>query len=172
MRQRVLCPYCEGGGVITCGQCCGCGTTVLATVSGAADKCVCETCGGIGVRSGLFVCVLVNFDYPHMAWEVGSGVCCRRVGYDRAQSFSGITMTIYILNRQVVACVNCRGEGVTVPVVLQRKQLDIPVRNFIGSIWSAVFWEAGLAKSFLGLFRWSLKPTFCCSRPCFIFSLL
>lgn len=27
----------------------------------------------------------------------------------------------------VIACINCRGEGVTVPVKLQRKEIDIPV---------------------------------------------
>ena len=30
----------------------------------------------------------------------------------------------------VVACVNCKGEGITVPVALQRKQIGIPTDEF------------------------------------------
>lgn len=29
-----------------------------------------------------------------------------------------------------VACVNCKGEGVTVPIALQRKETDIPLDEF------------------------------------------
>eukprot|EP00614_Pseudopedinella_elastica_P013103 CAMPEP_0172614274 /NCGR_PEP_ID=MMETSP1068-20121228/49311_1 /TAXON_ID=35684 /ORGANISM="Pseudopedinella elastica, Strain CCMP716" /LENGTH=229 /DNA_ID=CAMNT_0013419011 /DNA_START=126 /DNA_END=815 /DNA_ORIENTATION=- len=74
MKQRILCPYCNGGGVITCGACLGCGKTLVKVgPNGAKESCACETCGGIGE----------------------------------------------------VACVNCKAEGVTVPVALQRKEFNM-----------------------------------------------
>jgi len=53
MKQRILCPYCEGSGVITCGACCGCGRTVPAGTAAEeindAAASQCNTCGGLGV---------------------------------------------------------------------------------------------------------------------------
>jgi len=56
MKQRILCPYCEGSGVITCGACCGCGRTVpvgannvVPGTGGEAAVSQCATCGGLGV---------------------------------------------------------------------------------------------------------------------------
>jgi len=48
MKQRILCPYCEGGGVITCGACLGSGSVVRET-GGEATQTSCPVCGGIGV---------------------------------------------------------------------------------------------------------------------------
>jgi hypothetical protein len=40
----------------------------------------------------------------------------------------------------VVACVNCKGEGVTVPIALQRKEIDMPMDEF-----EAALEEMGIA---------------------------
>lgn len=79
MKQRVQCPYCEGG-VLTCGICLGEGQVQLAGTEGgaAASMITCPNCGGLGVR----------------------------------------------------ACVNCKGEGLSIPMVLQRKTPQIPVDEF------------------------------------------
>ena len=60
MKQRILCPYCEGTGTITCGMCCGDGSVTagragegaLAGMGGVDDDCdpvQCPTCGALGV---------------------------------------------------------------------------------------------------------------------------
>ena len=49
MKQRTLCPYCEGAGVITCGACLGSGAVVVAGADGQSEITSCPQCGGIGV---------------------------------------------------------------------------------------------------------------------------
>eukprot|EP00613_Pedinella_sp_CCMP2098_P003204 CAMPEP_0171617622 /NCGR_PEP_ID=MMETSP0990-20121206/14221_1 /TAXON_ID=483369 /ORGANISM="non described non described, Strain CCMP2098" /LENGTH=163 /DNA_ID=CAMNT_0012182191 /DNA_START=238 /DNA_END=729 /DNA_ORIENTATION=- len=100
MKQRILCPYCNGEGVITCASCCGCGSVLVAgTEEVGSDSPV----GGGSSAEGKSMLV-ANGGVAAALKPCQCGIC------------EGIG---------VVACVNCKGEGVSVPVVLQRKQTDM-----------------------------------------------
>mmetsp|Transcript_9134 Transcript_9134/g.21507 ORF Transcript_9134/g.21507 Transcript_9134/m.21507 type:complete len:302 (+) Transcript_9134:88-993(+) len=105
MKQRIVCPYCEGG-VITCGMCLGEGNVIPQKMSS----------GGSGNDAGP--------SPGSMASQLQSQCGCPNCG--------GIG---------VVACVNCKGEGVTIPIMLQRKQ------NEFGSVdeFDIALEEMGLA---------------------------